>query len=80
MADLSASGREQAAKSGMAMQGGRFPIKTMADMHNAIHAVGRAQGGEAGRCAVRRFIMKRAKALGGMDQIPASWNADGSLK
>jgi len=52
----------------------------MADMHNAIMAVGRAKGGAAGQAAVRRFIMKRAKALGGMDQIPASWNADGSLK
>ena len=40
MADLSASGREQAAKSGTAMMGGRFPIKTMADMRNAIMAVG----------------------------------------
>jgi len=80
MADLSASGREQAAKSGAAMPGGRFPIKTMDDMHNAIMAVGRAKGGAAGQAAVRRFIMKRAKALGGMDQIPASWNADGSLK
>ena len=80
MADLSASGREQAAKSGMAMQGGSFPIKTMADMHNAIMAVGRAKGGAAGQAAVRRFIMKRARALGASDQIPPSWNTDGSLK
>ena len=80
MADLSAAGREQAAKSGAAMTGGRFPIKTMDDMHNAIMAVGRAKGGPAGQAAVRRFIMKRAKALGAMDQIPPSWNADGTLK
>ena len=72
--------RQDAAAKGQAMRTGAFPIKTMADMHNAIMAVGRAKGGAAGQAAVRRFIMKRAKALGGMDQIPASWNADGSLK
>ncbi len=80
MADLSASGRQQEAKAGDAMPGGRFPIKTMADLHNAIMAVGRAKGGPAGQAAVRRFIMKRAAALGAADQIPPSWNTDGSLK
>ena len=80
MADMSTTGREQAAKAGMAMAGGRFPIKTMDDLHNAIMAVGRAKGGAAGRAAVRRFIMKRAAALGATDQIPPSWNTDGSLK
>ena len=80
MADMSAAGRERAAKSGEAMMGGRFPIATTGDLHNAIMAVGRAKGGAAGRAAVRRFIMKRAVALGAADQIPPSWNADGSLK
>ena len=80
MSDMSASARTQDASNGMAMQGGRFPIKTMDDLHNAIMAVGRAKGGAAGRAAVRRFIMKRAAALGATDQIPPSWNTDGSLK
>jgi hypothetical protein len=80
MADLSAEGRQKAAAKGAAMPGGRFPITTTADVGKAIHAVGRAKGGEAGRAAVRRFIIKRARALGASGQIPPSWNSDGSLK
>lgn len=60
--------------------GGRFPIRNAADLAKAIKAVGRAKGGEAGRKAVRRFIIARAKALGLSSQIPANWAADGSLK
>lgn len=79
MADISAAARKQAASQGQAMPGGRFPIRDKADLQNAIHAVGRAQGGEAGRAAVRRFIIKRAKALGASDMIPGSWRPDGTL-
>lgn len=79
MADINASERKQAASDGQAMPGGRYPIRNKSDLQNAIHAVGRAKGGEAGRRAVRRFIMKRAKALGASDMIPGSWRPDGSL-
>lgn len=78
--DYSASQRQAAAKMGQAMPGGRYPIKNRSDLQNAIHAVGRAKGGNAERNAVRRFIMKRAHALGAMNMIPDSWNSDGSLK
>ncbi len=80
MSDMNASARKQDVAQGMAMQGGRYPIKSMADLHNAIMAVGRAKGGPAGRAAVRRFIMKRAHEMGAMDQIPDTWMSDGSLK
>ena len=80
VADLSAEGRRKAAGKGQAMRGGRFPITNRTDLSNAIDAVGRAKGGEAGRKAVRRFIIKRARALGLSSMIPDSWNSDGSLK
>lgn len=80
MPDMPTKERSQAAQQGQAMAGGRFPIKNKGDLENAIRAVGRAKGGEEGRKAVRRFIAKRAKALGLQDLIPDAWAADGSLK
>lgn len=77
MADLSMDARKQAAAKGQAMPGGRFPIRNRADLENAIRAVGRANGNHD---AVRRFIVKRAQALGLSSLIPANWNSDGSLK
>lgn len=77
--------RRDLAKQGKAMpdpngSGGRFPIRNRADLEKAIKAVGRAKGGEAGRKAVRKFIVSRARALGLTALIPDSWAADGSLK
>lgn len=80
MADISEEARRNAASKGQALPGGRFPIRNGTDLHNAIRAVGRAKGGEAGRNAVRRFIIKRANALGMSDAIPDNWNSDGTLK
>ena len=76
MSDISQSARDMAASRGHAMAGGRFPVRNKADLANAIRAVGRAKPSD--RNAVRRFIIKRAKALGA--SYPSSWNADGSLK
>lgn len=76
----SAAERQKAEAKGQAMRGGRFPIRNREDLAKAIKAVGRAKGGEAGRAAVRRFIVKRARALGLTSMLPASWSADGSLK
>lgn len=80
MADHNTASRRRDAKAGRAMPGGRFPIDNKADLRNAIRAVGRAKGGEKGRDAVRRFIMKRARALGASSMIPDDWRSDGSLK
>lgn len=80
MATPSTEQRRQAESRGQAMTGGRFPIRNRADLEKAIRAVGRAAGGEAGRKAVRRFIISRAKALGLSALIPNGWNSDGSLK
>jgi hypothetical protein len=76
-ADLSAAGRRKAAASGAAMPDGSYPINTKADLRKAIRAVGR---GNADHTAIRKHIMKRAKALGLEAMVPKNWNADGSLK
>ncbi|MGH3985728.1 MAG: hypothetical protein ACRDTZ_00215 [Pseudonocardiaceae bacterium] len=77
--------RRNLAKQGKAIpdpdgSGGRFPIRDETDARKAIRAVGRASGGEEGRRKVRRFIVKRLRALGLTDLIPSSWAPDGSLK
>ena len=82
MAGPDTTTRKSLAKQGKAMpdpkgSGGRFPIRNEADLRKAIQAVGRASGGEAGRAKVRRFIMKRARALGVSHLIPDSWTSSG---
>lgn len=69
--------RRKMAASGEAMSDGSYPIKDEEDLHNAIRAVGRGSGDHD---AIRRHIIKRAKAIGHADAIPDNWNADGSLK
>lgn len=61
--------REAAAESGAAMPGGGFPIKTVADLKNAISAIGRAKD----RAATIAHIKERAGALGREDLIPDSF-------
>lgn len=75
MADFSADERRRLAKQGKAMPDGSYPIRNVSDLHNAIRAVGR---GGANHDAIRRFIMRRARALGAMDAIPDSWTSGGS--
>lgn len=70
--------RKEAEGRGQAMQGGRFPIRNRADLEKAIRAVGALRGGDAGRRAVRRFIIRRAQVLGLSDLIPDTWKSDGS--
>lgn len=75
-ADLSAAGRRKAAASGAAMKDGSYPITTKADLRKAVKAVGR--GGDD-HDAIRRHIIKRAKALGLEAMVPDDWNPDGSI-
>jgi hypothetical protein len=72
----SAEERRQMAKSGVAMPDGSYYIRNGADLDNAIHAVGR---GGASHNAIRRHIIRRAKALGLSSRIPDTWGADGSI-
>lgn len=64
--------RERLAKEGKAMPDGSFPIRNVNDLKNAIQAHGRAKPGA--RAAVKKHIMRRAKALKKQDLIPAKWS------
>jgi hypothetical protein len=69
--DYSSEQREKFAKSGVAMPGGRYPIANEQDLKNAVKAYGR--GNPKDRAAIRRHIIKRAKALGKSSLLPDDW-------
>lgn len=54
-----------------------YPIADLSDLKKAIRAVGR---GKSSHDAIRRHIIKRAKALGASDLIPDNWSSGGSNK
>lgn len=64
--------RKQLAKRGKAMPNGGFPIRNVEDLKNAIRAIGRAKD----PAATKRYIKRRAKALGAMNLIPGGWSMD----
>jgi hypothetical protein len=70
LADLSSKGRAKSAKSGAALPDGSFPIENEQDLRNAISAYGRAKD----KRKAKRHIVKRARALGKTDLLPAAWN------
>jgi hypothetical protein len=53
-----------------------YPIGDTEDLSNAIRAVGR---GGASHNAIRKYIMRRAKAMGKSSMIPESWSSDGTV-
>jgi len=63
--------RRRWAKQGIALPDGSYPIPNKDFLRRAIMAYGRAPAGK--RAAVRRHIIKRARALGATDMIPDSW-------
>ena len=69
MADIGKQTRLTLAKHGDAEPGGRYPIRDVGDLENAIRAYGRSKT----PAATRAFIKKRAAALGATHLLPASW-------
>lgn len=63
--------RQMLAKEGKALPDGSFPITTVDSLKDSIQAYGRSKPGK--RAAVRRHIMKRARALDRADLIPENW-------
>ncbi len=61
--------RSEMAKSGQAMPDGSFPIKTPADLPNAIHLWSHSENPQEAKA----HIVSRAHALGLKDQLPLSW-------
>jgi len=73
-ADYSDDDRTAMAEKGEAEPDGSYPIKTKADLENAIHAYGRSKD----KAKTQAHIVKRAQALDATDLLPADW--DGSTK
>ena len=71
--------RDKAAKAGEAMPDGSYPIRNGGELDKAISAVGRGKP-QSTHNAIRRHIIKRAKALGQSEKVPDNWNPNGSLK
>jgi starvation-inducible DNA-binding protein len=63
--------RKKLAKEGKALKDGSYPIRNKADLKNAIRAIGRAN--KSKRAAVKKHILKRAKALGAVKFVPEKW-------
>ena len=63
--------REKLATEGDALPDGSFPIRNRVDLRNAVHAIGRAKN----PAAVKAHILKRARALGALADIPDDWKA-----
>ncbi|GAB3115676.1 hypothetical protein GCM10027160_23370 [Streptomyces calidiresistens] len=61
---------------------GRFPIRNRDDLAKAIRAVGRVEPAtEEERARVRRYIIRRARELGAVADLPESWDlTTGRLK
>lgn len=63
--------REKLEKEGKAMAGGRFPVRNISDLKNAIKLVGNS---DLPKDEVMKFLKRRAKDLGAENEIPESWN------
>lgn len=63
--------REKLEKEGKAMAGGRFPVRNVSDLKNAIKLVGNS---DLPKDEVMKFLKRRAKDLGAENEIPESWN------
>lgn len=61
--------REEAAKTGVALPNGQYPIEDREDLRKSIAAYGRARD----PIAVKRHIMRRASIIGELDMIPDDW-------
>ena len=62
--------RQHLAKEGKALPDGSYPIVNVADLKNAIQAIGRAKN----VAAAKAHIIKRAKALDATDALPDDWD------
>lgn len=72
--DLAASPaetRRRMASRGVALPDGSYPVPDLDHLRRAVLAYGRAP--EHKRAAVRRHLIRRARALGGLRLIPSDW-------
>ena len=74
--EVSDKEREALAARGAAMPDGSYPIANVSDLKNAIQAFGRAKNPNA----VKKHIIRRARALNALDALPEDWNVGKALK
>jgi len=74
--EVSAEERQRLADRGAAMPDGSYPIANVSDLKNAIQAFGRAKNPSA----VKKHIIRRARALNALDVLPDEWNVGKALK
>lgn len=74
MATFTTSQRERLSEEELALPDGSYPIRNRKDLKNAIASYGRAKD----KAKVKRWIIKRARALNATDLIPESWE-EGSM-
>ena len=67
--------RKELAKEGRAMPDGSFPIRNVQDLKDAVRSYGRASDDR--QAQVKKFIIKRAKALGAEADLPEDWVVKG---
>lgn len=65
--NLRTDARQKAAGEGEAMPDGSFPIRSLAELDKARQAFGRVSPDKAD--AVKRFMLKRARALGASQDV-----------
>lgn len=68
--------RDTLASEGAAMPDGSYPIPDKDALRRAIQSFGRAKNPDA----VRKHIIKRARALDAMDMLPESWNVTKAIE
>lgn len=74
--DVSSKERERLASRGAAMPDGSYPIANVQDLKNAIQSFGRAKN----PAEVKAHIIRRAKALNAMSELPESWGVSTSME
>jgi len=72
---FSTAQRRELADKGMALPDGSFPIENKEDLKNAIRAYGRAKDKDRAKA----WVIKRAKEMGKVNLLPASWNVNESI-
>lgn len=73
--EFSDTSREKMAGRGVAMPDGSYPIPDKDALRRAVKSYGRAKN----QAAVKRHIVKRARALGATDMLPEDWAQKGSM-
>lgn len=66
--------RKKLAKEGLALPDGSFPIRNKQDLKDAIKAIGLARSYNK----TKKWIIKRARELNAIDELPESWRVKDS--